>query len=113
MYPPNIPAPITTTSNGSPPLPFTSGQELHTHLPSTSSENSVCWTLTCWLGSEFRRGSINSSFGIFGCRRSGAHSIVRLEVTSFQEFPLHCGLRCCFPQPDSHRDRSSPTLSPP
>src|SRR5439155_11600426 len=46
MYPPNIPAPITITSNGSPPLLLTSGQVLHTHLPSTSWENAVCWTST-------------------------------------------------------------------
>ena len=42
MYPPNMPAPMTTTSNGSPPLLLTSDQVLHTQRPRTSWENSVC-----------------------------------------------------------------------
>src|SRR6266567_2834760 len=61
MYPPNIPAPITTTSNGSPPLLLTSGQVLHTHRPSTSWENAVCCTSTRALGSGFSAGSMKAS----------------------------------------------------
>src|SRR5712692_10082498 len=62
MYPPNMPAPTTTTSNGSPPLLLTSGHVLHAQRPRTSWENAVCWTSTRTCGSGLRRGSIVDSY---------------------------------------------------
>ena len=47
--------------NGSPPLPLTSGQVLHTQRPRTSWENSVCCTSTSALGFGSGRGSIEDS----------------------------------------------------
>src|SRR6266851_1463352 len=65
MYPPNMPAPMTTTSNGSPPLLLNSDQVLHTQRPRKSWENAVCCTSTRFTGSGLRRGSMEPSYSQF------------------------------------------------
>src|SRR5690349_6082088 len=63
--PPNMPEPITTTSNGAPPLFLTSSHVLHTYLPNRSCEKSVCCTSTFANGSAFSRGSMEPPIAVF------------------------------------------------
>src|SRR5713226_3745993 len=57
--------PMTTISQGSPPLLLTPDQVPHIQRPRTSWENAVCWTSTRTCGSGLRRGSMEDSYWQF------------------------------------------------
>src|SRR5712691_7756964 len=96
LYPPNRPDPMTITSNGSPPLPDTSPQVLHTQRPNMSCENAVCWTSTRKPGSGLRRGSIDDSFGCLIGNQVFAASSIRIVAVgeTFNEVIGMCVIFC-------------------